>query len=79
MRRKLTTHEIYINTPKGRKEFLKGKKIGFACCFCPKMIEENDKNIVFITIGATKQFYFSHFECFKKRMTKMCRKELVKK
>jgi hypothetical protein len=57
---------------------LKGKKIMFACCFCPKGIGQLDKNVVCIKIESTKQVYFSHFECLKKRMTERCRKELVK-
>jgi len=58
-----------INTPKGRKEFLKGKKILFACCFCTNGIENPQKESA-IQIMKTKQIYWCHKKCIKNKMIK---------
>jgi hypothetical protein len=63
-----------INTPEGRKELLKGKKILFACCFCPNGIENPQKESA-IQIMKTKQIYFCHTICLLNKMTRQCREE----
>jgi hypothetical protein len=63
-----------INTPEGRKKFLKGKKILFACCFCIKGIEKPEKETG-IQIMKTKQVYFCHTKCLLDKMTEQCRNE----
>ncbi len=59
--------------PKKFREMLKGKKIVFMCCFCGKGVE---KPLVCIEVSHTGQIYWSHRECFKKRLTKTCQMEL---
>jgi len=63
-----------INTPKGRKKFLKGKKIMFACCFCPNGIEDPEKEVV-MKLWNTNQIFWCHKECLKSKMTKQARSE----
>jgi hypothetical protein len=63
-----------INTPEGRKKWLKGKKILFACCFCTKGMEKPEKETA-INIMNTKQIYFCHKKCLLNKMTKRCRDE----
>ena len=63
-----------INTPEGRKKFLKGKKILFACCFCPKGIENPEKETA-IQIAKTNQIYWCHKKCLLNKMIKSCRDE----
>jgi hypothetical protein len=63
-----------INTPEGRKKFLKGKKILFACCFCPNGIENPEKETQ-IQIKKTNQIYFCHTKCLLEKMTESCRNE----
>ena len=66
-----------INTPEGRKKFLEGKKILFACCFCPKKIENPEKasEIYVHHKGKPNQMYWCHTKCLLKKMTKRCRDE----
>lgn len=63
-----------INTPEGRKKFLEGKKIVFACCFCTKGMEKPEKESA-IQIMKTKQIYFCHTKCLLDKMTEPCRNE----
>jgi hypothetical protein len=63
-----------INTPEGRKKWLKGKKILFACCFCTKGMENPQKETM-IRIEKTNQLYWCHTKCLLGKMTKPCRNE----
>lgn len=77
--RELTKEEIYINTPEGRKEFLKGKRICLACCFCEKPIEEKEIKIVTLTFERNGQQFWAHENCVKKNMRKEMRGEIYDK
>lgn len=62
-----------INTPEGRKKWLKGKKIMFGCCFCNKGMPKPE---VAIIIEKNGQNYWAHRECLKNKLCKEARVEL---
>jgi hypothetical protein len=66
-----------INTVKGRKKFLRGKKILFSCCFCPKGINVDGDDYATIIIEKTGQNFWCHVSCLKKKMSKLCKDELA--
>ena len=66
------------------KERLKGKKLFFACCFCPKEInviadreDYGRDEYATIVIEKTGQNYWCHVSCLKKRLRKLCKDELA--